>query len=162
MWGSSSSWMFRRLTHRHPPGTYFFHLLPSTTWNSFRVSPCFVFYTRTKIRLIEGNAKCRHLKNLPVKWLWGRCYSVWGPEPHSRPPTFLTHCIRVYKCTFSHWEEGRIEPESWLERHQFTKLDKKYQHDWLYLQSLNSDKHLPWSPFTGVNIFRWRNFVLVS
>ncbi len=26
-------------------------------------------YNRRKIRLIEGNTKCRHLKNLPVKGL---------------------------------------------------------------------------------------------
>ncbi len=38
-----------------------------------------------KIRLIEVNAKCRHLKNLPVKALFVRCLSVWGPEPHTHP-----------------------------------------------------------------------------
>ncbi len=32
---------------------------------------------------------------------------------------------------------------------QFTKLGRKYQHDWLCRQSINSDKHLPQSPFTG-------------
>ncbi len=35
-----------------------------------------------------------------------------------------------------------------LEGQQFTKLGRKYQPDWLYLQSINSDKHLPQSPFT--------------
>jgi hypothetical protein len=30
---------------------------------------------RRKIRLIEGNAKCRHIKNLPVKGLCVRCLS---------------------------------------------------------------------------------------
>jgi hypothetical protein len=49
---------------------------------------------KIKIRLIECNAKCRHLKNCPVKGLCCRCLSVWGPEPHTPPP--LTHCIRVY------------------------------------------------------------------
>jgi hypothetical protein len=29
---------------------------------------------RRKIRLIEDNAKCRHLNNLIVKGLCGRCY----------------------------------------------------------------------------------------
>jgi hypothetical protein len=33
-------------------------------------------FTLRKIRLIEGNAKCRHLKNLIVKGLCGRCLSV--------------------------------------------------------------------------------------
>jgi hypothetical protein len=36
---------------------------------------------RRNIRLIEGNAKCRHLKDWPVKGLCGRCLSVWGPFP---------------------------------------------------------------------------------
>jgi hypothetical protein len=47
-----------------------------------------------KIRLIEGNAKCRHLKNLTVKVLCGRCLSIWGPGPPNPLP--LTNCIRVY------------------------------------------------------------------
>jgi hypothetical protein len=34
---------------------------------------------RRKIRLIEGNAKCRHLKKLTVQGLCGRCLSVSGP-----------------------------------------------------------------------------------
>jgi hypothetical protein len=50
---------------------------------------------RRKIKLIEGNAKCRHLKNGPGKGLCGRCLSVWGPEPHTLP--FPTHCTRVYR-----------------------------------------------------------------
>jgi hypothetical protein len=41
--------------------------------------PC----NRRKIRLIEGNAKCRHQKGL-----CGRCLSARGPEPHTPP---LTH-----------------------------------------------------------------------
>jgi hypothetical protein len=31
---------------------------------------------RRKIRLIVSDAKCRHLKKLPVKRLCGRCLSV--------------------------------------------------------------------------------------
>ncbi len=27
-------------------------------------------------------------------------------------------------------------------------MGRKYQHDWLYLESINSGKHLPQSPFT--------------
>jgi hypothetical protein len=44
---------------------------------------------------------------------------------------------------------GIVEPERRLERQQFLKLGQKYHHDWLYLQSIISDKHLPQSPFTG-------------
>jgi hypothetical protein len=42
---------------------------------------------RRKIRLIEGSAKCAHLKNLPVKLLCGRFYlseaqTSYDPTPH--------------------------------------------------------------------------------
>ncbi len=62
---------------------------------------------------------------------------------------YSTHCIvytyTVY-CTYSHRKGGgRDKPERRLEEPQFTKLDRKYQH----LQSINSDKHLPQSSFTG-------------
>ncbi len=100
---------------------------------------------RRKIRLIEDKAKCRHL--LPVKGLCGRCISVWGQNPIP-PPLHIVYVYTVYT-TYSHREGGRIEPERRLEGHQFTKLGRKYQHDWLYLQSINSDKHLPQSPFIG-------------
>jgi len=72
-------------------------------------------YFCDKIRLIEGYAKCRHLKKLTFKGLCGRCLSVWGPG-----------------------ERGNSS-QRW---------GRKYQHDRLYLQSINSDKHLPQSPFT--------------
>ncbi len=74
---------------------------------------------------------------------------VW---PHSPPP--LTHCIRVYLYSYSLREGGRVEPERRLEWHPFTKLGRKYRHDWLYLQSINLDKHLPQSPFTD-QFFLW-------
>jgi hypothetical protein len=60
------------------------------------------FYRR-KIRIIEGNAKCRHLKNWPVKGLCGRCLSVWGPERNTLHPL---HTVRVCS-TYSHREGGR-------------------------------------------------------
>jgi hypothetical protein len=51
-----------------------------------------------------------------------------------------------------HREEGEVQ-ECWtgekVRGQQFTKLGRKYQHDWLYLQSINPDKYLPQSPFTG-------------
>jgi hypothetical protein len=156
---------------------------------------------RRKIRLIEGNAKCRHLKKLTCKRTCGRSLSVWGPA-HTPPP--LTHtCIRVYSVricrpfkefrnrfpagragmtillsdrparqhrlaesipryrflgsindykyvltTLIHtWKWGWVEPKRRLEGQQFIKLGRIYQHDWLYLQSINSDKHLLQSPF---------------
>jgi hypothetical protein len=58
-----------------------------------------VAYTRRKIRSMEGNAKCIHLKNRPVKGLCGSCLSVWGPEP----PYTLYTCIQY---TYSIREGG--------------------------------------------------------
>ncbi len=67
--------------------------------------------------------------------------------------------------TYSHREGGkgeRVEPERLLEGQQFTKLGwTKCQHDWPYLQSVNSEKHLPQSPFTG-QFFRWQHFAFLS
>jgi hypothetical protein len=60
-----------------------------------------------KIRLIEGNAKCRHLKSLLLKGLFGRCLSVWGPEPHTPPnPYTLYTCIQYTYSAYSHTEGG--------------------------------------------------------
>jgi hypothetical protein len=116
-------------------------------------------YTRRKIRFIEGNAKCRHLKNWHVKRLCGRCLSVWGPEPQAPSPNTLYTCIQD---TYSHRGKGglgRVEPERRFEGQQFTKLGRKYQHDWLYLHKLwlNTYHKVP----LRVNTFRWQHFALV-
>jgi hypothetical protein len=103
----------------------------------------------------------------PGKRLCGTCLCVWGPEPHTPPPHSLTHCIRVYVYAVQYivylftqgGGGGRVEPERTLEGQQLSKLGQKYQ--LVYLQSLNSDKHLPQSPFTG-QFFRWRHFAFVS
>jgi len=69
---------------------------------------------------MEGNTKCFHLKNRPVKGLCGSCLSVWGPEPP-------THCIPVYSILIHTGKGvgGRVEPERRLERQQLTKLGRK-------------------------------------
>ncbi len=56
-----------------------------------------VLSCRKKIGVIEDNAKCRHPKNLQVKGLCSRCFSVWGPEPHTPPIQY----------TYSHRKGGR-------------------------------------------------------
>ncbi len=83
------------------------------------------------------------LKNLPVKGLCGRCYIclrlpplLW---PHSPPSYTLYTCIQY---TYSHREGGRGGE---LTREKVRgaighKGGRKYQHDWLYLQSINSIK----------------------
>jgi hypothetical protein len=47
---------------------------------------------RRKIKLIEGNAKCRHLKKLTCEWTLRQCLSVLGTEPNTPPPP--KHWIR--------------------------------------------------------------------
>jgi hypothetical protein len=80
--------------------------------------------------------------------LSGRACMHFQAEYATPPP--LTHCILVYIHTGKGGGGGgRGEQERWLGGQQFTKLGRKYQHDWLYLQSINSDKHLTQSPFTG-------------
>ncbi len=71
----------------------------------------------------------------------GRCLSVWGTDSHT-PPSYILNTSIQY--TYSNREGGgRDEPEIMLEGLQFTKLGRKYQYDWQYLQSINSDEHMP-------------------
>jgi hypothetical protein len=70
---------------------------------------------------------------------------------HSQAHLPATHCLYIlYFDTGKGW--GRAEPERRLKRQQFTKLGRKYQHEWMYLQSISCDKHLPQSPLQ-VNFF---------
>ncbi len=102
-------------------------------------------------------------KNWPVK---GRlvfiCLRVWGPEPLTPPPL---HTVQYTCSILIHLGKGgggSVEPERRLEGQQFTKLGRKYQHDWLYLQFKNSNKHTCCKIPLQVNYFRWRHFALVS
>ncbi len=116
---------------------------------------------RRKVRLIEGNSKCRHLKNWPVDVQCGRCLS--GPEP---PPP-LTHCGRVYtiQYTYSHSEGGeglRDEPERRLDGQQFTKLGRKYQHVTDFISNLSTPINICRKVPLQVHFFGWQHFALVS
>ncbi len=120
------------------------------------------------VNYIDTKAKCRHLKFFSYKEILRQVFICLKPPylsevpsplwPHPPPPYILYTCML---CTYSHREGGRggDEPERRLEGQQFTKLGRKYQHDWLYLQSINSDKHLPQSPCTG-NFFLYDDFLL--
>ncbi len=82
------------------------------------------------------------LKNLPVKVRGGRWISVWGPLP-SYDPILPPPLHTVYVSTYSHRERGE-GGELTSEKVRGTMLHKagrKYLHDWLYLQSINSIKH---------------------
>ncbi len=74
-------------------------------------------------------------------WIWSdteyKTHAEYGLQEDSTP--------RAPQCLYILY----LEPERRLEGQQFTKLGPKCQHDWLCLQSINFNKHLPQSPFTG-------------
>jgi hypothetical protein len=113
---------------------------------------------RIKMRLIVGTAKCRHLKNRPVKGLCGRCLSVWGPEPGTAP--LHTVCI-LYLFTQG---RGRELNHREVRGPTVHKVGSKiqYHRDWLYLQSKRALINTCRKVHLQVNIFRWRHFALVS
>jgi hypothetical protein len=94
---------------------------------------------RVLINLIDTKAKCHHLKKMTCKG------TLW-------------HTVYVYTVYFF-TQRGGGGWGRWAER-RFTKLGRKYQHDWLYLQSINSDKHpaakaIYRSIFLDDNILLW-------
>ncbi len=95
-----------------------------------------------KIRLMESNAKCRYLKNLICKGglyldFTARILPVWGPLPCYDPIPPLTH----WRCTYSHTDGGGELTREKVRGAIVHKAGQKYQHDWLYLQSISSIEH---------------------
>jgi hypothetical protein len=78
--------------------------------------------------------------------------------PHPLP---ALQCLYILNFDTGKWKGGRVEPERRLEGQQFTKLGRKYPHDWLYLQSISSG-YTCRKVFLHVNFFRRRHFALVS
>ncbi len=103
---------------------------------------------------------------LVKKWFGGGCLSVRGRLPslafnwdgkvilkvrnlvqyivynfcRCSPNNPVTHCKNTNPCTYSHREGGgrwTSEKATWALVHD---RGRKYQHDWLYLQSINSIK----------------------
>ncbi len=97
---------------------------------------------RRKIRLIENNAKCRYLKSWPVKGFCDRCFICLRPVPSFDPilPPYTLHtCIQYI---YSHREgERRRANQREAREAMLHEAGRKYQQDWLYLQSINSIKH---------------------
>ena len=83
------------------------------------------------------------LKNWPVKGLCGGWLSV---------PGFCLRCMNTYPYTYSHREGGggrwTSEKFRWALVH---KRGRKYQHDWQYLQFINSIKH-QWRRHLGFGV----------
>ncbi len=108
-----------------------------------------------KIRLLEGNAKCRYLKKLTCKGASRQVFTVFvlGPEPQTPPPPYILYTCIQYTVLIHTGKgeggEGRVEPERRLEGRQLTKLGRKYQHDWLYLQPIWETPTARWLFFSG-------------
>ncbi len=120
---------------------------------------------RRKIRLIEGNAKFCHLKKFTCKGTLRHVLSVWGPEPPP-PPLYTIYVCTVYLFTQGSGDRGTwtVEPKRRGEgQHNSSQSCKgsRIPTVWLSLQSTNSYKHMPQSPFTG-QFFRWRHLALMS
>jgi hypothetical protein len=59
------------------------------------------------LRLIEGNAKCRHLKKLTCEGILWQVFICLRPRTPYPPP--LTHCVRVIQYTYSQRKGAREE-----------------------------------------------------
>ncbi len=110
-----------------------------------------------EIPLIERNAKCRHLKNRPVKGFCGRCLSVWGPCP---PPHTHTVHILVYSILIHKGKGGRCrelnQRESWrVNSKAGSKLPAIQTVSPVYtILQISTCRKV----FLQVNLFRWRHF----
>ncbi len=80
---------------------------------------------RRKIRLREGNAKCRHLNKLTCKGILRHVFFCLRPK---------TPYGTVYREGGGRGVENI--PERRGEGQHLTKLCRKYQHDWLYLPAI--------------------------
>ncbi len=97
---------------------------------------------RRKIRLIEGNAKCRHRKKLKCKGQVFICLSE-AQNPIPRTPYTLYTCIQY---TYSHREGGswtRDKVRGATVHKALSKIPTRLTVYKLY------GKHLPRCPFTG-------------
>jgi hypothetical protein len=102
--------------------------------------------TRRKIKLIEGNAKCRHLKKLTYKGsLWQVFICLRPKNPIPPPPPLQTVQYMCIQYTYSHRKGGGVEPERRLEGQQFTKQGRVENTN----LSINFEKYLLPSPFTS-------------
>jgi hypothetical protein len=84
-------------------------------------------------------------KNWPVKGLCGRCFICLRPPPllwpHS-PPFHTVYVYSVYLFSIHTWKGGRGEELTRKKVREAIvhKAGRKYQHDWLYLQSINQKR----------------------
>jgi hypothetical protein len=75
------------------------------------------------------------LENWPVKVLGGTCLSVWGPRS---PPCYTLYDEYIPLYLFREGGRGSRWTSEKVRGALVHKMGRKYQHDWLYLQSKNS------------------------
>jgi hypothetical protein len=105
-------------------------------------SPCVhiqfpVLSQRRRTRLIESNAKCRHLRKLTCKGTLQQVFICLRPRTPYLPPRPYTlyTCIHTESYSLIHQRKGGreggelnlVKPERRREGQQFTKLGRKYQ-----------------------------------
>ncbi len=100
-------------------------------------------WAHRKIRMIECNAKCRYLKKLIWKGASrGMFYLSEAPSllwPHTPPsPYTLYTCVQY---SYTHMEGGELTREKARGTAIVHGAGRKFQHDFLYLQSINSIKY---------------------
>jgi hypothetical protein len=95
---------------------------------------------RRKIRLIECISTVLILKNLPAKGLCGRCLICLRPTPKLPPLHTVFVYMYIVQYTYSYKEGARGVELTWKKVRGAIahKAGRKYQHEWLYLQSINS------------------------
>ncbi len=120
------------------------------------------------INNIGNKTKCRHLRKFTWKGSLRPMFVCLRNPPLLWPQTPCTPLHTVYVYTVYLFTQGKgggemHHAERRLERQQFTKLGRKYQHDWMYLhlQSEKTWKNLPQKVPLQVNFSRWRHFALV-
>jgi hypothetical protein len=90
---------------------------------------------RRKIRLIEGNAKCRHLKKLTCKGTLRQVFISLRPRTHIPPPLHTQKRQAGGELNQREGERGNSS-QSWVENTNMTQVKNSY-------------KRLPQSPFKG-------------
>ncbi len=114
---------------------------------------------RRKISCIEGNAKCCHL--ITCKWTLRQLFICLRPRTLYPPDKLytciqythnpLTHYVCVY-CILNHTGRGGdFNLSRTLRGNSSQSWVRKYQHDWLYLQSIELYRSI----FLDDNIFLW-------